>query len=646
METAVYKKNMQLLKGCHPSLYQKLSDLSDGLNSEFSVVTIKDCQYPVLAFRNQVLEDPRDPFNGTAGEWAQMEQRDPALLIHMGFGLGYSLLWYLRTVSRQAKGIFVYEKHLDVLDLAFHAVDLSEVIQAKNVCFCTEAESGRVRSAFKNFLVEKELLSLVTRAGVFGTRREWELDSEGTKEVLSALFETMGLLRFNLGNDIEDDFVGFKDTLDNAENIAHGYRVRPLVKAFQGVPGVVISAGPSLKKNIHLVEKLKGKCLLFAVDRIVPLLVRKGIIPEFVVAMEREPMVAEFLKDLPRLDDTYLLTHPLVLRQTIDVYNGPVAFVKAGHSYYQWLPQENAVFLGKTNVGAFAFGFAEAFGCNPIVLLGQDLAFDSASGARYVSDAAREAGNASATRTELERTWGRLFDVKANAGGTVVTSESYLRFRNEFETDIAKAKSVNSGLRVMNATEGGAFIDGTDVRTLQGVLDDVIGDRPSEVFSSRIRELLENDKAADNRDFLADLEARAREAIPVFEELYETFQKGKVLIEDNREVIMRPNQSVRRLHELLDRVIKLKARMLDEAHPFGRYFYAVMGGYFSNFEITLNAMPSSYHDDVSLKRDVILKHEAYFTDVCVYAQKAIAALQEFISRPKRDRRKYVRPDGV
>ena len=49
---------------------------------------------------------------------------------------------------------------------------------------------------------------------------------------------------------------------------------------------IVVAAGPSLEKNIHLLKEAKGKALIIAVDHAMPMLATRGITPDIVICVD------------------------------------------------------------------------------------------------------------------------------------------------------------------------------------------------------------------------------------------------------------------------------------------------------------------------------------------------------------------------
>ena len=60
------------------------------------------------------------------------------------------------------------------------------------------------------------------------------------------------------------------------------------------IPAIVVAAGPSVEENIENLKRVKGKAVIFAVDRILDYLLDAGIEPDFVVTIDGKKSIKYF----------------------------------------------------------------------------------------------------------------------------------------------------------------------------------------------------------------------------------------------------------------------------------------------------------------------------------------------------------------
>ena len=103
-------------------------------------------------------------------------------------------------------------------------------------------------------------------------------------------------------------------------------KARPDVAAIQipqGTPAVIIGSGSSLDDNIEGLRKWQG--LIFATPQTYPVLMSRGIVPQFVTAIDTS------IDDVVPLRGegsgfTTLITHPSIHPEMFDAWKGPIIF--------------------------------------------------------------------------------------------------------------------------------------------------------------------------------------------------------------------------------------------------------------------------------------------------------------------------------
>lgn len=215
-------------------------------------------------------------------------------------------------------------------------------------------------------------------------------------------------------------------------------------------PALIISTGPSLNKQLELIKKFSPYFVTIAVDPAVPILKEQGITPDFVLTID--PRKRPYWEQ-DALDDetTYVVEIGACPDSTWS--HSKKYLMTAGHgqvyALIKKLGGEIGWILTGGSVSTNAFSLAKHLGCNPIVLVGQDLAWtegkDHAEG--YSSQYSSEA---------LKRRYDRGYDIVGYGGQTVRTEPQLLYYKSWFEQQIKS----NTNLTVINATEGGAIIDG------------------------------------------------------------------------------------------------------------------------------------------------------------------------------------------
>lgn len=250
----------------------------------------------------------------------------------------------------------------------------------------------------------------------------------------------------------------------NMPAIARHHNLRELDGAFRGRPAILISPGPSLDKNIGQLKAAQGKALLIAPLQTLRRLYKAGIQPDFVLVLDATDLTTDpydFFNEVPAEFLTTLIVgvncHPSVVKKFQRVYffsaSGPL-----DHWLEEMLGDQPLVNLEAASVAISALLLAQHWGCNPIVLTGQDLALAD-GGQRYAEDAQLN-----------NRTAPKLMTLPGHQGGTVQTPSDYFLFHHQFELIAQSIAASHPGVKLCNCTEGGAHIQGFEHLPLQQVL--------------------------------------------------------------------------------------------------------------------------------------------------------------------------------
>lgn len=294
------------------------------------------------------------------------------------------------------------------------------------------------------------------------------------------------------------------------------------------IPVIIVSAGPSLDKNIELLKQLKGHCLIFAVDTAIRHLLKRGIIPDLTITIDSKKPASYFCDEqshfIPCVFD--VTANPEIMSK----HKGRMFLFNNSNFYLGKLFES----LGKTlpmipnggSVATAAFALLYVFRQKKIILIGQDLA--SSNGATHAGGVNDNSGYVQS-------------EVEGYYGDTVTTRSDWLGYLKWFEKSIEAIKEDKIDIRVINATEGGAKIHGAEQMTLQEVIDDCRdseGNLPIYIFEDELKKLEYCFNEDDNRELLKkhneaieklkEIERKADEALRICKQLLKGIEDGTV----------------------------------------------------------------------------------------------------------------------
>ena len=284
------------------------------------------------------------------------------------------------------------------------------------------------------------------------------------------------------------------DVLANVELLSEHPAFLALAGKYRGVPAFIVGAGPSLGKNGAQLLHAQKKGLLFAVNSSARALSRLGVEPQVLACMESID-VSHLLSEVSFIDRVVraftLSAHP----QTLRTGQGPLLPLWEGLAQLSVPLQELTGYPGlpvSGSVSTLAFALAQRLGCSPIVLVGQDLAYTDgrayAPGTPYQDSRVRVSRDGGSIELDWCDTLKRTHNQNGHAmhqteplartlawGGEaeVVTSIGFNAVRHWFEGASVVLGREYPDIRLVNATEGGARIDGFEEASLETLLRDL-----------------------------------------------------------------------------------------------------------------------------------------------------------------------------
>jgi Protein of unknown function DUF115 len=401
---------------------------------------------------------------------------NPMTFVVFGLGMGHTVRG-LRAHS-SAK-IVVFEPDPGIVRSYFESgpSDLAEV-----PIVCTVHELTQIWPRVSN---GKQGVTLLNTPGYPELFPE---QAQGLREALGQLVQRGGV------NDATHRLrsrLWIQDVLANLDLLCEHPTFLALAGKYRGVPAFIVGAGPSLGKNGKQLAEATKKGIVFALNSSARALDKYGVEPQVLACMESIDVshLLEQVSYIDRVVKAFSLTgHPRSLR----VGKGPRLPV------YEGLPQLNGPLIPllgypgipvSGSVSTLAFSLAQRLGCSPIVFVGQDLAYTDgkayASGSAYEESRVRVAADGQS----LEHDWCDTLKNTHNQGtnkmlereplrcavawggsGTVTSTIGFGVVRSWLETASIVLAKETPDVRLINATEGGARIEGFEECTLAELL--------------------------------------------------------------------------------------------------------------------------------------------------------------------------------
>lgn len=398
----------------------------------------------------------------------------------LGFGVGH----HVRALAERLKTagvVLVFEPDVALLRAVLERIDHSAWLARGNVRLVLEAaDQGAIAAAVGGF---EGVLSLGTRLLEHPPSQARLGEAAST---FSANFTAvMKAVRTNVVTTLVQMEATIRNILMNLDHYTSREGIQDLIGSARGRPAVVVSAGPSLRRNIELLSKpgVRDRVVIIAAQTVLKPLLAKGIRPHFVTALDYHEISRRFYDGLTPADveGVTLVVEPKANPAILDAFPGRIRCV-ADPVLDQLLSGSEGLArpMGELKPGAtvahLAYYLARAMRCDPVILIGQDLGFTD--GQYYAAGAAIHqvwGAELNEFRTLEMFEWERIVrsrhllrQTTDTLGRPVYTDEQMATYLVQFERDFAA--DARAGLTVIDATEGGVAKSHTTTMTLTDAL--------------------------------------------------------------------------------------------------------------------------------------------------------------------------------
>lgn len=461
----IYEKNIQTLSRYYPGMDYNIDKAKHELKENYTIIeeTSKDGM-PIL----KVKKDDHCCYLGgkrnaqkPPEEWleAQGDLCDGYTYIMLGIGnTGY--LWELIEHVDVRLNIIIYEPSVQIFLKALEWIDLEKGMEKHLIIFWVEGVGMMTLDKISIVLDKVMRLEHLKNVQLF-ILPNYDIIFKESCDCLVKNCEDMALKnRVSYNTAVLYANVDSINVMKNAKYLCNAYKTIQLYKTIPfDTTGIVVAAGPSLNKNIQELRKAKGKAFIIAVDTAIKPMLRAGIVPDmFFIVDALKPIE---LVDIEGADKIPLVTTLNASPEVLSYHKGKKFFYDEYYRFAEKVIMKSGLRWGDVATGGSvatnAFSLLYKIGLKTIILVGQDLAL---TGNKSHAD-----GTFEEKMPEMDTS--DCYWVEGNYEEKVPTLTDFYTFLNWYVRTIGECKEYVEGFRVINATEGGAKIEGTEIMTLR-----------------------------------------------------------------------------------------------------------------------------------------------------------------------------------
>ncbi|HED1004653.1 TPA: motility associated factor glycosyltransferase family protein [Campylobacter jejuni] len=444
----ILEKNIQaLLSGVNEPLGNKLLNfIQNKTCSRFNIdenLNIYDKTHNVFMYEN--LEEEINFF------YQSILEKTPRYPFVCIYGIGNALL--IKNLAKHYKHLFVFESEIELFILALSMIDLSEELCSGKI-YLVDIEEERADIQLLILFDMKDMFEYLSLYEMFVNNsfyKQFQQDDWYKANILCE--KNIEVIVRNLNSSLHIGFECYSHLLQNIpfmlESIPFQRILNERKNKFENA--IVVSAGPSLTKQLPLLKAYQDKAVIFCADGALSMLEKEGIVPDYVTNLDYSDWPIKFFQNKENKTSLNVLscaTHPSL----VHFLDNKSVVLRDDPLYQRFNLNDFGYIDTGTHVSHFSYTLALALGFKNIIMIGQDLAFDEEGNSHSKGFSYGEQFS--------EETIVPTLQVQAYGGkGEVLTHITWNDYRIKLEYLFAcneqKAK-------FYNATEGGARINFTE----------------------------------------------------------------------------------------------------------------------------------------------------------------------------------------
>ncbi|EIL0101960.1 motility associated factor glycosyltransferase family protein [Campylobacter jejuni] len=445
------EKNIQaLLSGVNEPLGNKLLNfIQNKTCSRFNMdenLNIYDKTHNVFMYEN--LEEELNFF------YQSILEKTPRYPFICIYGIGNALL--IKNLAKHYKHLFVFESEIELFILALSVLDLSEELCSGKI-YLVDIEEERVDIQLLILFDMKDMFEYLSLYEMFVNNVYYKKFYEDVWHKADELCEkNIKVVIRNLNSSLCIGFECYSHLLQNIPSMLESIPFQRILSQRKNKfeNAIVVSAGPSLAKQLPLLKAYQDKAVIFCADGALSMLEKEGIVPDYVTNLDFTDLAMKFFQNKENLKQSIITlecaTHPNVAR-SLKAENCMI--ILRNKALYQRFNLNDFGYIDTgTHVSHFSYTLALALGFKNIILIGQDLAFDEKGNSHSKGFSYGEQFSGEKTVPTLK--------TQAYAGkGEVLTHITW----NDYRIKLEYLFACNSKeAKFYNATEGGARIHFTE----------------------------------------------------------------------------------------------------------------------------------------------------------------------------------------
>lgn len=456
----LYEDNLKKLKQRDAALYETITDENFEYDREaVHISTAKNGEKIVTYTKDNETIHLNSTYNPQKEAVKYMEELfdlpEKALLVMFGLSNGDFLRAFLNHAQNNDIRCIVYEPSAAVFMQVLANIDITDLLGDDRVCWIVSGVNEQsltwyYRMLLSNYNIKTNKFIVLPKYAM--------LFQDKCKNFVELSTDAYDRMKINQNTGVLN---GKRICKNSILNISHLHGARSEMDFAGRFPedltAIIVSAGPSLEKNVDCLKNAKGKALIIVVDTAIPVVLKHDILPDMIICIDME-------KPLKYFEDERLKLIPFLVAASTN------------YEVLDYVQSNHLIFMDITSL-LWANLFAAAGGMlcirdmggsvataaisllidwkfKRVILVGQDLA---------LTDNREHAGEDTYIRDYDDASYKYIDDIYGNQVLTRLDFYNYIMWIEEMAYRFPE-------FEIIDATEGGALKKKTTIMTLKDAI--------------------------------------------------------------------------------------------------------------------------------------------------------------------------------
>ena len=320
---------------------------------------------PTAKYNNLYLHSKYDPIK--EAKKTALEYKKSDLFVFAGFGLGY-LVEEIANIFPESY-IVVFEPNKELFYAALSCRDYTSLVKNKNIRFILENSAEEIkRVLIPRYIKKVTYIPLSNR-------------TKNNDEVFNPISHIIKLYldRLNINKNTLNKFgkLWVKNQIKNLPLLGYKNDISDIFYQFKDIPGIIVSAGPSMELIIPYLKEVKDKFLILAVDTALKSLLKEGIEPDIVMSIDSQFWNAKHLEGI-KTNKTILVADSSIQSSALRSFDNRVYFIHSTFPMGKFFESHRMQFPKIASGGSVStniWDFAQKLGLSSTYFIGQDLGY-------------------------------------------------------------------------------------------------------------------------------------------------------------------------------------------------------------------------------------------------------------------------------